>query len=55
VTILDLSGRSVITEKWQIQVGENKRSINLGGLTQGIYMLQITDNQDVVSKKVIKI
>jgi hypothetical protein len=55
VTILDLSGRSVITEKWQIQVGENKRSINLGGLVQGVYMLQITDNQDVVSKKVIKI
>ena len=55
VTILDLSGRSVITEKWQIQVGENKRSINLGNLTQGVYMLQITDNQDIVSKKVIKI
>jgi hypothetical protein len=55
VSILDLSGRSVITEKWQIQVGENKRSINLGGLVQGIYMLQITDNQDIVSKKVIKI
>jgi Secretion system C-terminal sorting domain len=55
VTILDLSGRSVITEKWQIQVGENKRSVNLGSLSQGVYMLQITDNQDIVTKKVIKI
>jgi Secretion system C-terminal sorting domain len=53
--VIDMSGRAVITEKWQIQRGENKRTLNLGDLVKGVYMIQITENQDVVSKKIIKI
>ena len=53
--VIDISGRAVISEKWQIQRGENTRTLNLNDLVKGIYMIQITENQDVVSKKIIKI
>jgi hypothetical protein len=53
--VIDMTGRAVVTEKWQIQRGENTRTLNLGDLVRGIYMIQISENQDVISKKIIKI
>jgi Secretion system C-terminal sorting domain len=55
VQIVDLTGRAVFSENWGISIGANQRSIDLKDLAKGIYMIQIIDNQNVVSKKVIKI
>jgi hypothetical protein len=55
VQIVDLTGRAVFSENWGISIGANQRSIDLKDFAKGVYMIQIIDNQNVVSKKVIKI
>ena len=51
----DVSGRSVISENWQIQAGENLKRWDISRLAKGAYMIQIIENQDIISKKIIKI
>ncbi len=53
--VTDMSGRAVISDKWTIQTGENQRQVDLKSLVKGAYMIQILDNQNVVSKKIIKL
>lgn len=55
VRVSDISGRLLISEKWQIQGGNNQKSINLEPLAKGAYMIQIMDNQNIISKKIIKL
>ena len=50
----DVSGRAVISENWQIQAGENSKKWDVSQLAKGAYMIQIIENQDVISKKIIK-
>ena len=50
----DVSGRAVISENWQIQAGENSKKWDISQLAKGAYMIQIIENQDVISKKIIK-
>jgi hypothetical protein len=54
VRIVDISGRTIITEKWSVQVGNNKRVINMSTVSKGAYMVQIVENQNVISSKIIK-
>jgi Secretion system C-terminal sorting domain len=53
--VADMSGRAVISEKWAIQTGENQKIIDLKSLVKGAYMIQILDNQNVISKKIVKL
>jgi Secretion system C-terminal sorting domain len=53
--VSDLSGRTVIFEKWTIQTGDNQKTVDLKSLSKGAYMIQLIDNQNVVSKKIIKL
>ncbi len=53
--ITDVSGRTVISENWQIQAGENSKRWDISQLAKGAYMIQIIENQDVISKKIIKL
>jgi hypothetical protein len=55
VRVVDVTGRAVFSENWGISIGTNQRSIDLNSFSKGIYMVQIVEGQDVVSKKVIKI
>jgi hypothetical protein len=55
VQVVDMMGRAVFSEKWNVTIGQNQRSIDLRDFSKGIYMVQIVEGQDVVSKKVIKL
>jgi Secretion system C-terminal sorting domain len=55
IQMTDISGRTVMSEKWQIQAGENFKQLNINHLLKGAYMIQVIENQNVVSKKIIKI
>jgi hypothetical protein len=51
--VSNLSGQIVSTDKWEIASGDNVRSLNLGGV-RGAYLIQVIDNQRVITKKIIK-
>jgi hypothetical protein len=53
--VSDISGRTVTTEQWAINVGDNTKSLDLQHLAKGAYMIQVLDNQNIVSKKVLKL
>ncbi len=55
IKIVDLIGRTVLSENWQISVGSNQRSVDLNPFNKGVYMVQIVEGKDIVSKKIIKI
>jgi hypothetical protein len=55
VQIVDLAGRAILSENWGITIGANQRSIDLKDFAKGVYMVQIIEGQNIVSKKVIKI
>lgn len=54
VRMTDVSGRTVISENWQIQAGENSKRWDISHLAKGAYMIQVIENQDIISKKIIK-
>jgi hypothetical protein len=53
VRVSNLSGQIVATDKWNITSGDNIRSLNLGN-AHGAYLIQVIDNQSVITKKIIK-
>ncbi len=53
VRVYNLAGQIVTIEKWALASGDNMRAIQLGAV-RGAYMIQIADNQTVITKKVIK-
>ena len=53
VRVCNLEGKIVATEKWDIASGDNIRSIQIGAV-RGAYMIQMLDNQTVITKKIIK-
>ncbi len=53
VRVYNLEGRIVTIEKWAIASGDNIRSIQLGAV-RGAYMIQMLDNQTVITKKIVK-
>lgn len=55
IRFTDISGRVHISDYWQIQAGDNTKQWNISRLPKGAYMIQIIDNQDIISKKIIKI
>ena len=55
IQVLDLSGRTVISESWNINVGSNQKLLDLNGYAKGAYMIQLIENQDIISKKIIKL
>lgn len=55
VRMTDIAGRIVSTQNWQINTGDNQRTFNVQNLAKGAYMVQLVDNQNVISKKIIKL
>jgi Secretion system C-terminal sorting domain len=54
IRLLDLAGRVVRAEKWVVNTGENTRQIDLDALDNGVYLMQLSDGQNVVARKIIK-
>ncbi len=55
IQITDMAGRAVLTQNWAVTVGQNQQSLDLHTFAKGAYMVQIIDNQDVISKKILKL
>ena len=55
IQMTDLSGRIVLSENWSVTMGQNQRTLDLHTFAKGAYMVQIIDNQNVVSKKILKL
>ena len=55
IRISDIAGRTVAAETWQVSVGGNERTLDLSRLAKGTYMVQVIENQSVVSKKMLKL
>ena len=55
VRITDISGKTVLTENRAIQVGENTVKLDVSNFSKGVYMLQVIENQNLISKKLLKI
>ena len=55
VRVSDLTGRSVLLDKWQVVDGENQKVLDLSLLSKGAYMVQIIENQSIVTKKIVKL
>jgi hypothetical protein len=51
--VCNLSGQIVRSDKWEITSGDNIRALDLGGV-RGAYLIQVIDNQNVITKKIIK-
>jgi hypothetical protein len=51
--VANLSGQIVRSDKWDIALGDNIRALDLGGV-HGAYLIQVVDNQHVITKKIIK-
>jgi hypothetical protein len=51
--VCNLAGQVVSTDKWEIASGDNIRALHLGNV-RGAYLIQVIDNQRVITKKIIK-
>lgn len=54
IQLTDLSGRIVLSESWSVSVGQNQRILDLHTFAKGAYMIQVLDNQNIISKKILK-
>ncbi len=55
IQITDISGRIVLSENWSVAMGQNQRVLDLHTFAKGVYMVQIVDNQNIISKKILKL
>jgi len=53
ISFTDIAGRVIMQENHQIHQGLNKLTLNLDGISQGIYMLDISENENNVQYKII--
>jgi hypothetical protein len=55
VQIYNLYGQLVRKDQIELIVGENKSNLNVSELPEGSYLLQITDGEQMVSRKMVKL
>lgn len=55
IQITDISGRIVLSENWSVTMGQNQRLLDMHTFAKGAYMVQIVDNQNIISKKILKL
>jgi hypothetical protein len=55
VRLTDITGRIVLTDNWKVVEGDNQKSVDLHNVAKGAYLIQLIENQDVISKKIIKL
>jgi len=52
-SMISITGQTIHTEKWILQVGNNVEKINAEELTKGIYFLRLQTEDSVVVRKVV--
>ena len=53
ISIKDINGRMVYCEKGIHNTNEHQESIDVSGFAKGIYLLQISDESEIVSRKIV--
>lgn len=54
INVVDINGRTVSTDSWQVTTGANTRTFDMSGLPAGIYMVNVVGEVGVGSVKVVK-
>jgi hypothetical protein len=54
IRVFDATGRTVYQQVKHINSGEQNINIELGGLAAGLYYLQVSDNKNIATQKIIK-
>ena len=53
INFSDISGRVIMQNMYQVNQGENKLTMDLNGISQGVYLLTITENNSSLMYKII--
>ena len=53
VEIFTSEGRTVHTENFDLPAGADTKTIDVSGLSRGIYILRLTDDTETVTKKIV--
>ncbi|HEX7585970.1 MAG TPA: T9SS type A sorting domain-containing protein, partial [Prolixibacteraceae bacterium] len=53
VIVSDLNGRKLLTEQYPVNINSNKFTIDLSGLSKGIYLVNVLINGSNLSKKLV--
>jgi hypothetical protein len=54
LNLSDLTGATILAQPTNIVTGVQQLSLNLGDLPTGIYFIQLTTGDDVISRRVVK-
>jgi hypothetical protein len=54
ISVINLLGKTIITEHKDLGEGIQTMNINLGNLPTGIYFLNLSDGQEIISHKIMK-
>lgn len=53
IELIDISGRLVLSEQYQISIGLNKKQINIDQVQKGLYMLKLSSENGISTEKII--
>ena len=53
VEIINITGSIVKTEKWAVNVGENRKQLNVSDMAKGFYTIKIASNEGFVNIKTV--
>ncbi len=53
IELIDISGRLVLSEQYQISIGLNQKQINIDQVQKGLYMLKLSSENGVSTEKII--
>lgn len=54
-TLMDVTGRILINEQWELSNGSGQNQLNIASLAQGTYMLLLQFNNESITYKIQKI
>jgi hypothetical protein len=54
ITVIDMSGRTILSKPWEVKTGLNSQSINLSGHPAGTYLIQVKGADINEISKIIK-
>ena len=53
ISLNDLSGKQVLTNKYSVTKGENQLSVDVNGLSKGVYVLNLVTEKGTINYKVV--
>lgn len=54
IRLFDLHGRLVLSDQWNVPVGQSSRVLDLSSMSQGIYTLQLSDGLGSITQKLVR-